>query len=107
MKNLKELLETLKENGTLDFMHTSVLGLGEPELFRITKHTEGNLPKGAIDGGMSIHKTNNTGGSWNTRSISRGYLNMYTFDIFDNLITTRILVKDMTLIAIHSEKATI
>ena len=108
MENLKSLLGTLKVGGEITFLHTSVIGLGEPELFVIKKYNEGTqdkdfLDKGAIDGGFSVFRFDNTGSSMNTKSVSRGYLNLYTFDMFDNLITSRIIVRDMTLVSVEVE----
>ena len=109
MENLKSLLGTLKVGGEITFLHTSVIGLGEPELFVIKKYNDGKIEslcwdkKSAIDSGFSVFKFDNTGSSMNTKSISRGYLNLYTFDMFDNLITSRIIVRDMTLVSVEVE----
>ena len=103
MENLRDLLGTLKVGGTLVFSHTSLLGLGDPELFTIRKFNEGSPEKGAIDSGFSVCRYDNSEGAMNTKSISRGYLNLYTFDMFDNLITSRIIVRDMTLVSVEVE----
>ena len=101
MENLKSLLGTLKVGGEITFLHTSVIGLGEPELFVIKKYNEGTQDE--VDGGFSVFRFDNTGSSMNTKSVSRGYLNLYTFDMFDNLITSRIIVRDMTLVSVEVE----
>ena len=103
MENLRDLLGTLKVGGELTFTHKSSLGLGDPELYVIRKFNEGSPEKGAIDSGFSVCRYDNSEGAMNTRSISRGYLNLYTFDMFDNLITTRIIVRDMTLVSVEVE----
>ena len=103
MENLKDLLGTLKVGGALTFTHKSSLGLGDPELYVIRKFNEGSGERGAIDSGFSVCRYDNSEGAMNTRSISRGYLNLYTFDMFDNLITTRIIVRDMTLVSVEVE----
>jgi hypothetical protein len=103
LENLRDLLGTLKVGGTLTFTHKSSLGLGDPELYVIRKFNEGSGERGAIDSGFSVCRYDNSEGAMNTRSISRGYLNLYTFDMFDNLITTRIIVRDMTLVAVEVE----
>ena len=103
MENLRDLLGTLKVGGTLVFLHTSSLGLGDPELFTIRKFNEGSPEKGAIDSGFSVSRFDNSEGAMNTKSISRGYLNLYTFDMFDNLTTSRIIIRDMTLVSVEVE----
>ena len=103
MENLKELLGTLKVSGSITFYHKSSLGLGEPELYTIRKFNEGSGKAGAIDSGFSVSRFDNSEGAMNTKSISRGYLNLYTFDMFDNLITSRIIVRDMELVAVEVE----
>ena len=102
MENLRDLLGTLKVGGALVFSHTSSLGLGA-ELFTIRKFNEGSPEKGAIDSGFSVSRFDNSDGAMNTKSISRGYLNLYTFDMFDNYITSRIIVRDMRLVSVEVE----
>ena len=101
MENLRDLLGTLKVGGALSFTHASSLGLGDPELYVIRKFNEGSGKAGAIDSGFSVSRFDNSEGAMNTKSISRGYLNLYTFDMFDNLITSRIIVRDMTLVSVE------
>ena len=96
MKDLKTLLKTLKVNGVIEFtLPSGNFGREENDrVFKITKWRDD------LDGGYSIsvdgrHHSEN----YNTKSITRGCLNLYTFDTFTHLITTRIKIEEMKLIS--------
>lgn len=92
MKNLKTLLESLKINGIIEF--TLNVDYGKKTTYKITKYAD------ILDGGYCVSEDGkHFSQSYNTKSITRGCLNLYTFDIFQNIITSRIKIKDMNLLS--------
>ena len=96
MKDLKTLLSTLDINGSIEFnMRKHDYELTDyAKVYKITKYED------KLDGGLALsligcHYTE----SYNTRSITRGCLNLYTFDIFNEMITTKIKIEDMILLS--------
>lgn len=94
MKNLETFMNTMKHKDSLTVKYLVGDVLGKYHCYTIKKYNaeDGNsnfciTKKGSYD-------------SYNIASISRGGLNLYTFDIFDNKLTVRIKLKDLELIAV-------
>jgi hypothetical protein len=94
MKNLETFMNTMKHKDSLTVKYLVGDVLGKYHCYTIQKYNaeDGNsnfciTKKGSYD-------------SYNVASISRGGLNLYTFDIFDNKLTVRIKLKDLELIAV-------
>ena len=92
MKDLKTLLKTLEVNGTIEF--TLEVDYGLETIYKITKYSD------KLDGGYCVSEDKkHFSESYNTKSITRGALNLYTFDIFNHIITTKIKIEDMKLLS--------
>ena len=94
MKNLETFMSTMKHKDTLTVKYLVGDVLGKKWDYVINKYNsdDGN-------GNFCITKKGRYD-SYNIASISRGALNLYTFDIFDNKIKMRIKLKDLELVAV-------
>ena len=95
MKNLERLIIMMKHKDTLTVKYLVGDVLGTKWDYVINKYNS--------DDGSGNFCITKKGGydSYNIASISRGALNLYTFDIFDNKIKVRIKLKDLELLAVN------
>jgi hypothetical protein len=96
MKNLDTLLTAMNYNDTITVKHLVGDVLGNKRNFEIRKYNE-------TEDGSSYFSINKVGGyeSYNLAGITRGALNCYTFDIFDNKIEVRVKIKNLELVAVN------
>lgn len=94
MKNLETFMSKMKHKDTITVKYLVGDVLGKKWDYVINKYNsdDGN-------GNFCITKKGRYD-SYNIASISRGGLNLYTFDIFDNKIKMRIKLKDLELVAV-------
>lgn len=94
MKNLETFMSKMKHKDTITVKYLVGDVLGTKHNYVIDKYN-------SDDGNGNFCITKKGGyDSYNIASISRGALNLYTFDIFDNKIEVRIKLKDLELLAV-------
>jgi len=97
MKNLNEVLETMKLNDKLTVEYTIGDCLGRTYNYIIEKYNSDEGLNNFMIGKEGLHGI----GSYNVAGITRGALNLYTFDIFNNSIKVRIKLKDLSLVSLE------
>lgn len=96
MKNLETLLETMKLDDTLTVEYKKTDVLGSTNNYVIYKYSSAKGIKNFAIRKEDSYSTE----SYNISGITRGGLNLYSFDILNNSIKARIKLNDLKLVSL-------